>query len=263
MNKTDDSTTIADVISNVFRRIAINKIKDTEPSDKSTPEIDEIEKSILHSSENSQDIVYAPEHKKLINEKKRNSLIKKHGNDPNKRLNLCGFPNRDRDFMMTYDYQSFIPGVDFKNNSWDWQFLVGSEGTGKTTVACRQAWEWMKKDVIREVSFISMCELIEKMKRNSIKGDEEPDIPILKPFVIIDDFNKIYYTDWQMLQVFRIVDFLYRSDKKVIFTSNENFKEIIKTSDYNGHIKNAIDRIKGRTHGAVIGMYVNSYRAKK
>jgi hypothetical protein len=183
-----------------------------------------------------------------------------HKNDPDKRLDLCGFPKLSRKFMFSYPYKQMVDGFDFDN--WDWQFLHGTPGTGKTTFACRQAWEWMKPVPARSVTFLSICEWIRSLQLSFSQRDTVyVELPDLKPFVILDDFDKFQYTkEWQILQIFRLIDHLYRSDKKVIITANKSFNEIIEKTLFDGIMETAIDRIKERVRGSVIDLTGKSYR---
>jgi DNA replication protein DnaC len=183
-----------------------------------------------------------------------------HKNNPDKRQDLCGFPKLRREFMMTYPYKEMVKGFNFE--SWDWQFLHGSNGTGKTTLACRQGWEWMKPVPARYVTFLSICEWIRSLQLSFSESDTEyVELPDLKNFVILDDFDKFQYTkEWQILQIFRLVDHLYRSDKKVIITANKSFDEIVEKTLFDGIMETAIDRIKERVRGSVINLTGKSYR---
>lgn len=183
-----------------------------------------------------------------------------HQNNPDKRLDLCGFPKLSREFMMTYPYKQKVKGFDFDN--WDWQFLHGSPGTGKTTLACRQAWEWMKPVPARTATFLSICEWIRGLQLSYSQRDSVYiELPQLKKFVVLDDFDKFQYTkEWQILQIFRLIDHLYRSDKKVIITANKSFKEIIEKTEFDGIMDTAIDRIRERVRGSVINLTGKSYR---
>jgi len=185
-----------------------------------------------------------------------------HRNNPDKRLDLCRFPKLRREFMLTYPYKQMVSGFDFDN--WDWQFLHGSPGTGKTTLACRQAWEWMNPVPARSVTFLSVCEWIRILQLSFSQRDSDyefVELPDLKSFVILDDFDKFQYTkEWQILQIFRLVDHLYRSDKNVIITANKSFNEIVEKTLFDGIMETAIDRIKERVRGSVINLTGKSYR---
>ncbi len=192
-----------------------------------------------------------------------------HGNDPNIRLDICGFPRRGRDFMLEYDYKQFLKdhGVDFDvNQTWDWQFLVGPRGTGKTTLADRQAWEWLKPIPNRTASFLSIADWIRNQQLSFNRSYDfnreniSVELPSLNPFVVLDDFDKHQYTKWQILKIFHLIDYLYRTDCKVIITSNRTFEQIMQESNNAIEMAAALDRIKERSRGAIISMNWGSYR---
>ncbi|MCP4757546.1 MAG: ATP-binding protein [Proteobacteria bacterium] len=218
----------------------------------------------LSPSENGQDVCDLKLFRKELEKDAREAAIGEHGNDPNTRCNMSGIPANDREFMFAYDYRNAVVGVDFERHSWDWMCLIGTNGTGKTTLATRLAWEWMKRDPVRKVTFLSIVDWIRNLQlsfgRSKYDENYVEELPSFKPFVILDDFDKIQYTEWQILQLFRLVDYLYRSDKKVVFTCNTEFPDILKKSDSNGNMKATIDRIKGRAKGSIIGMNGKSYR---
>ncbi len=210
-------------------------------------------------------IVNYAEYRKLLKDEERQKAIKMHGNDPNKRLDLAGFPIRDRVFMMTYDYGNLAhPTIDFSTLAFDWLYLFGYNGNGKTTVACRLAWEWMEKDPLREATFLSVVDWIHNLKKPEDESIEV-ELPRLKQFVILDDFDKVYYprTEWQANQLFRLVDHLYRKDSHVIITANRSLDGIVEASDFNIDMQGSSDRIMGRIEGEGIVFKQDSFRRSK
>lgn len=212
--------------------------------------------------EEGRQIVYLKKHRKEIELDQRERALEMHGNNPNRRLDLAGFPIRDRVFMLTYDYSEAHPKVDFSKLPFDWLYFLGFNGNGKTTLACRLAWEWMKDDPLRESTFLSVSDWIRNLK---VREDQDQviELPKLKQFVILDDFDKLYYTDWQASQIFRLIDHLYRKDTKVIITGNRGLDEIIENSNYNVDMASAVDRIKGRVGSNGILFKGKSYRGQK
>ena len=195
----------------------------------------------------------------------RQKAINEHGNDKNKRLDLCNFPKKDRSFMFDYDYKSVLDkftGLDLKKS--DWLFIYGGVGTGKTTLAMRLVWEWMSPEPARKATFLSVRDWMEeqhqKLDFDNENKSQYPELPRFKKYVILDDFDKIGFTEWQMLQVFRLVDFLDRNDKKTIITSNRGFAELFKKAKHNLDYKATLDRIAGRTKKSVLAMKGKSYR---
>ena len=64
-----------------------------------------------------------------------------------------------------------------------------------------------------------------------------------------------------MLQIFRLVDYLDRNDRKVIITGNRGFSELVKKANYDLDFRSAIDRIAGRTKNAILAMKGKSFRS--
>lgn len=195
----------------------------------------------------------------------REKAVKEHGNDKNKRLDLCNFPKRDRSFMFNYDYMSVLSnftGLDLKKS--DWLFIYGGVGTGKTTLAMRLVWEWMKPEPARKATFLSVRDWMEeqhkKLDFDNENKSQYPELPSFRKYVILDDFDKIGFTEWQMLQVFRLIDFLDRNDKKTIITSNRGFSELFKKAKHNLDYQATLDRIAGRTKKSVLSMKGKSFR---
>ncbi len=202
-------------------------------------------------------------HKRNLEKDNRQKAIFEHGNDKNKRLDLCGFPKKDREFMFNYDYKSVLnnfPGLDIKNSSW--VFIYGTPGTGKTTLAMRLIWEWMKPEPARYSTFLSVRDWIQEQYKifDKENSNEIPDLPQFKRYVILDDFDKIHFTEWQMLQIFRLVDYLDRNNKKLIITSNHSLSELLEKSNFDINYKATLDRVLGRTKKAILSMDGKSFR---
>lgn len=245
----------------VFHRMAAKK-KSENPDYK--PE-KKLEDDLFIIDNKGREYINPDIHERMIEVDDRQKAIFQHGNDPDKRLDLCGFPKRDRKFMFTYKYKEVLaqfPKLDLKNSTWI--FMYGDIGTGKTTLAIRLAWEWMKREPVRKATFLSvrdwMEEQYQKLDFNSEEQSQYPALPRFRKYVILDDFDKIKFSEWQMLQIFRLVDYLDRNEKKVIITSNRGFSDLVKKSNYDLDFRSAIDRIAGRTKNAILSMKGKSFR---
>jgi DNA replication protein DnaC len=256
---TEKLTKLSDVKTNVFKRIADRK-KAENPNFKP---VKTDEDDLYYLDSKGRTCVKPTIHKQMLENDKHKKALLEHGNDKNKRLDLCGFPKKDREFMFKYDYQSVLKsftGLDVKNSSWI--FIYGAPGTGKTTLAERLVWEWMKPKPERYATFLSVRDWIQD-QYNSFKtkdNNETPEIPQFKKYIILDDFDKVHFTEWQMLQIFRLIDYLDRNNRKVIITSNHSISELLEKSKYDMNYKATLDRILGRTKKAILGMDGKSFR---
>ena len=184
--------------------------------------------------------------RKIHEEQNLDAALEEHGNDPDRRMNICGFPMRRdfRCFFMNHDFRTEYPGAFKSINSGKWVFAHGSQGTGKTSLACHLGWKFMEKHPTRKASFLSIKDWLNDMMPSPENGPRTVQLPQLKPFVILDDFDKFQPTDWQMLQLFRLVDYLYRraDDFHTIVTSNKSLSEIGKMS-FGDRLGPTLDRI--------------------
>ena len=246
----------------VFHRIAAKKNAenpDYVPKKK-------LEDDLYIKDDKGREIINPVVHERILEIDSRQNAIFQHGNDPDKRLDLCGFPKKDRKFMFEYKYQEVLaqfPNLDLKNSTW--AFIYGEIGTGKTTLAIRLAWEWMKKEPARKATFLSVSDWIEEQCQKLDFTNEEqsqyPPLPRFRKYVILDDFDKVKFSEWKMLQIFRLVDYLDRNDRKVIITGNRGFSELVKKANYDLDFRSAIDRIAGRTKNAILAMKGKSFRS--
>jgi DNA replication protein DnaC len=174
------------------------------------------------------------------------TAMREHSNDPHKRMDLCGFPRRRgfRQFFMNHDFRSEYPGAFKTLNDGNWVYIFGKKGTGKTSFACHLGWEYMSKHATRKATFLSIKDWIASLmpSENKVKPVE---IPQLKPFIILDDIDKFQMEkDWQGLQIFRLLDHLYREADRfhVVITSNRSIAQL-KTLATSDRTSPAIDRI--------------------
>src|SRR3990172_4692262 len=193
----------------------------------------------FHRDSEGRELITPDRLHELIRETDTEKAVLKHGGNPNKRLDLGGFPKHGRRFMATYNYKSVSTALGFSGN-WDWQYLYGGKGSGKTTFACRQALEWMKEDITRQATYLSLADWINSLK--SADREQEIILPKLGKFVVIDDIDKFYDTEWQILQIYRLVDYLYRLKTRVIFTSNLSLRDVLVISKHQ-IMETTIDRI--------------------
>ena len=184
--------------------------------------------------------------KKLDEEQKLDEAMLQHGNNPQKRLDICGFPKYSeyRDYFMHADFKSRYPVAFDAINQRHWLFVNGPRGTGKTLLACHMGWQYLEKHATRKAKFISIVSWLDGMRPDSEREEAIP-LPYLPPFVILDDFDKYQNTDWQKLRLFDLVDHLYRRADHfhVVITSNKSLNEIDRQSAGCTRIGPALDRI--------------------
>lgn len=101
--------------------------------------------------------------------------------------------------------------------------LWGIPGNGKSHLAAAIHNELIKKDKV--VVFISMPELLEKIKATFNKQSKESESQILKALnlcdlLIIDDIGAEKTSDWVQEIIFKIIDSRYRRKRPILATSN-------------------------------------------
>ncbi len=191
--------------------------------------------------------IFTPEElQKMVEEAGYDAAMRQHGNDPHKRMDLCGFPKRRgfRHFFMNHDYRPEHPHAFEALNARQWVYIYGEKGTGKTSLACHLGWEYMNKHVTRKATFLSIKDWIASLMPSESKR-KPIEIPQLSPFVILDDIDKFQMEkEWQGLQIFRLLDHLYREADRfhVVITSNRSIPHL-KQMATNDRIGPAIDRI--------------------
>jgi DNA replication protein DnaC len=116
-------------------------------------------------------------------------------------------------------------------DSWEGESLMfwGEPGNGKSHLATAVANELTAKN--KRVVFISMPDLLEKIKATFNKNTTETEAKIMKglqmcDLLIIDDIGAEKVSDWVQEVIFRIVDGRYKKVKPIMATSNLEPKEL-------------------------------------
>jgi DNA replication protein DnaC len=116
-------------------------------------------------------------------------------------------------------------------DSWEGESLMfwGEPGNGKSHLATAVANELTTKG--KRVVFISMPDLLEKIKATFNKNSTESEADIMRglqmcDLLIIDDIGAEKVSDWVQEVIFRIVDGRYKKVKPIMATSNLEPKEL-------------------------------------
>jgi DNA replication protein DnaC len=116
-------------------------------------------------------------------------------------------------------------------DEWEGESLMfwGEPGNGKSHLATAVANELTAKG--KRVVFISMPDLLEKIKATFNKNSVETEAEIMRglqmcDLLIIDDIGAEKVSDWVQEVIFRIVDGRYKKVKPIMATSNLEPKEL-------------------------------------
>lgn len=167
-----------------------------------------------------------------------------HGNDPNRRLDLYGFPmdRKDRKFIFNHNFGEYLSkGLEHIHNHWI--FLFGDKGRGKTALGTRLIWEMIKDKPSVGATFISVNSF------THVVNDEEAefDMGSIKPYVLLDDFDTFDPSkEFRVRQMLRLIEKL-KNNHKVIITSNRSLPEIFSQNADHVKFPALLDRIKGKS----------------
>jgi len=244
-------------ISRIFKKVL--KMKKKQISRGKLKEDKEGISSIFSIDKKGREYVDMESHLKAIQKEEEARALLEHGNDINKRLDIGKFPSRDRHFMMTYDKS--LSSIKINFDSFDWALFWGDTGTGKTTLAIRLAVDYMNDHPTNKAYFLSVSDWLRSIQ-NSFNDSQHQAVKIegLPDFLVLDDFDKTTLTKWQKIQLFHLIDVLYKSERQVIITMNLSLRELVK-EEYDVDFLALIDRIKDRTIKNFHKMKGESYRA--
>jgi DNA replication protein DnaC len=166
-----------------------------------------------------------------------------HKNNPDIRLDECEFPKnkKDRAFALSHDFGDDLRKV-INGLKEGWVFISGDYGNGKTSLAIRVCWEYMKLRYSLRPQFLTVNAWINSL----MPGEEAQSINDMRRLVVLDDFDKFSIKkEFQVRSVLRLIEHLIHMDRKVIITANYSITELTKRSN-DMDFKVLMDRIRGK-----------------
>lgn len=120
--------------------------------------------------------------------------------------------------------------------------LVGSNGVGKTHLACSIANELMKNGI--PVIYVTLINLLAEIRNSYDLDNNVSEIEIIKLYknvelLIIDDLGKEKPSEWGLEKLFTIINSRYENNLPVIITTNYNQNTLIERLSLNGEIDTA------------------------
>lgn len=192
--------------------------------------------------------------------------LARHGNDPEKRFDEWGFPGTrpERNFLLNHDFGPLIQSSLEVLDAGGWVYAFGEVGNGKTALAMRTAWEFLKNRPDAKATFISMNQFSldqiprETSERNALRRGEEVYTGKLNfhNFVILDDFDKVNFgNEHKLRSVLDLIDRLKSGRHRVFITAqialmSKKLEALDKKSTLHGRyggmldIKPVLDRLR-------------------
>ncbi|MCK5611218.1 ATP-binding protein [Candidatus Pacearchaeota archaeon] len=170
--------------------------------------------------------------------------LERHGNDPDNRLDECGFPEDrvDRNFLLNHDFERLQEAV--KIVQYKWLYLFGDPGRGKTSLATRIVWELIKDHPTEKATFLSVAKWTD-----SLRVGKEDYLPLdqLRRIVVVDDFDKFdHKKEFQVRNLLMLIEEL-KNRHLVIITSNYSRDEMLNLNPSNLDLKVMLDRVAGKS----------------
>lgn|GEM_PF-5502623 len=179
----------------------------------------------------------------------------RHGNDPDARFDEWNFPGtrEERKFIFAHDFGSVVEASLTALEAGKWVYIFGEVGNGKTSLAMRLTWEFLKDRPSRKASFVSMNRYsIDQVKREMseqamIRAGHETYSEELRlaNFVILDDLDKVNYrNEHKTRTILDLVERLKKGGHRVVVTSQISLKTIYERYQENWDMKPLIDRFR-------------------
>jgi DNA replication protein DnaC len=194
---------------------------------------------------------------KALRELQDQAAIDKHGNDPNKRLDDCGFPanRKDREFILKHNFGKILKECLKQIRNKKWLYAHGQVGCGKTTLMTRIVWELIKDRPTSRASFISVNDYIrESVRRESLvqvalrKGEEiDPDTggAALRRLVLLDDLDKFNWrNDYNIYCLLSLIEKLKDNRAWVLITAQYSITELLARHGKKEDVSPLCDRLR-------------------
>ncbi|MCK4827884.1 ATP-binding protein [bacterium] len=168
----------------------------------------------------------------------------RHGNDPDKRLDECGFPEDrvDREFLLNHDFETLQEAI--KIVQYKWLYLFGDPGMGKTSFATRIVWELIKGKPTERATFLSVAKWTDSLR---VGKDDYLPLGKLRRIVVVDDFDKFdYKKEFQVRNLLMLIEEL-KNRHIVIITSNYSRDELLSLNPSCLDLEVMLDRIAGKS----------------
>jgi DNA replication protein DnaC len=187
--------------------------------------------------------------------------FKRHGNDPDVRLDECGFPKnrKDRKFLLQHDFGDQLQEILKEIRRHKWIYGYGNAGRGKTALMTRAVWEILKVNLRIKASFISMNRYIrDQIKLNSLiqaalHRGEEVDFNFgdkkLRGLVLLDDFDKVNFrNEFNVRGILDLIERLKDMNAWVLITAQYSINKLFNKYQDNEDMLPLCDRLRERCH---------------
>lgn len=181
--------------------------------------------------------------------------LARHGNDPDKRFDEWSFPGTpaERKFLLNHDFGAILKNCLSALESGNWVYAFGEVGNGKTALAMRAIFEFLKSRPARKASFVFMNQYsLDQIRRENAeqtainRGNEIYNEKLnFHNLVVLDDFDKINYrNEYKVRTVLNLVERLKKDEHRVFLTSQISLGKLYERYKENWDMKPLIDRLR-------------------
>lgn len=215
--------------------------------------ISDVKKSLFQSDKQNRLIVDINILRQQLDKERDDEAIQKHKNDPNIRLDMDGFPRDriDRKFLLNHNFGSSLSKIMKYLTEDRWIYLHGPTGRGKTALATRAIWEYIKLRPCMRSTFISVYRWV---------GSHMPNSPVpplsinTDKLILIDDFDKFDLSkSFQIRMVLNLIETVKHQNGLALITAQYSIKDLLKISKQRQpnnpesyEVRLILDRIRGK-----------------